>query len=120
MRAVSERVQPSGGVAARPAVHGLAADPVAVGDLDHREPVAQDFHDGVEALLCHCQLQKPAPDLPASTKVGEAEEGQAVVSTINRNARTHQPESTGQASTGSAQTTMPGPLPRICQKSRNT
>jgi hypothetical protein len=82
---------------------GLAADAVALGDLDHREPVAQDLHDGVEALLCHCELQEHAPDLLASTKVGEAEEGQAVVSTINRNSGTHRPESTGQASTGPAQ-----------------
>jgi hypothetical protein len=83
---------------------GLAADPVAVGDLDHREPVPRDFHDGVEALLCHCELQEHAPDLLASTKLGRSrEEGQAVVSTINRNSGTHQPVSTRQASTGSAQ-----------------
>jgi hypothetical protein len=82
---------------------GLAADPVALGDLDHREPVAQDLHDGVEALLCHGELQEHAPDLLASPLVGEAEEGRAVMSTINRNSGTHQPESTGQASTGSAQ-----------------
>jgi hypothetical protein len=103
MRAVSERVQPASGVAAQPAVDGLAADPVALGDLDYREPVPDDFHDGVEALLCHCELQEHAPDLLASTKVGGAEKGQAVVSTINRNSGTHQPESTGQASTGPAQ-----------------
>jgi hypothetical protein len=74
-------------------VDGLAADPVALDDLDHREPVPDDFHDGVEALLCHCELQEHAPDLLASTKVGEAEEGRAVVSTINRNSGTHQPGS---------------------------
>jgi hypothetical protein len=73
MRAVSQRVQPAGPIAAQPAVHGLAADPVAVGHLDHRQLVAQDLHDGVEALLCHCELHEHAPDLLASTKVGEAE-----------------------------------------------
>ena len=91
---------------------GLAADPVAFGDLDHREPVAQHFHDGVEALLCHCELREHAPDLLTSPLVGEAEEGRAVMSTINRNSGTHQPESTRQASTGRAQRPDRGP----CQK----
>jgi hypothetical protein len=35
-------------MAAQPAINRLTAGPVALGDLDHREPVAQDFHDGVE------------------------------------------------------------------------
>jgi hypothetical protein len=81
---------------------GLAADPVALGDLDRREPVPDDFHDGVEALFNHCELQEHAPDLLASTKWVAAQEGRAVVSTINRNTGTHQPASTRQASTGSA------------------
>jgi hypothetical protein len=42
MGAVGQGVQPAGSVAAQPAVNGLAADAVALGDLDHREPVAQD------------------------------------------------------------------------------
>jgi hypothetical protein len=50
MRAVGQGVQAAGGVAAQPGVDGLAAHAVAVGDLDHREPVAQHFHDGVEAM----------------------------------------------------------------------
>ena len=91
----------------------VTAKPGALGDLDHLEPVADDFHDGVEALLCHCELQEHAPDLLASTKVGEAQEGQAVMSTINRNSGTHQPVSTGQASTGSAHQRWP----RGCQQS---
>src|SRR4029453_18456653 len=70
MGAVSERVQPTGPIAAQPAVDGLAADPVAVGDLDDREPVPQDFDDGVAALLCHGELQEHAPDLLASTQGG--------------------------------------------------
>jgi hypothetical protein len=107
MGAVGQGVQSAGPVAAQPAVDGLAADAVALGDLDHREPIAQDLHDGVEALLCHGELQEHAPDLLASPLVGEAEKGRAVMSTINRNSGTHQPESTSQASTGSAQ-----PLPR--------
>jgi hypothetical protein len=74
-----------------------------------------DFHDGVEALLCHCELQEHAPDLLASTRVGEAEEGRAVVSTINRNTGTHQPESTRQASTGRAQTSMQGSCQRFAR-----
>jgi hypothetical protein len=49
------------------------------------------------------ELQEHAPDLLASPLVDEAQEARAVVSTINRNSGTHQPESTGQASTGSAQ-----------------
>ena len=102
MGAVGERVQPTSPIAAQPAVDGLAADAIAVGDLDHREPVAQDFHDGIEALFCHCELQEHAPDLLTSPLVGEAQEAQAVVSTINRNSGTHQPVSTRQASTGSA------------------
>jgi hypothetical protein len=53
-------------------------------------------------LLCHCELQEHAPDLLASPLVGEAQEARAVMSTINRNSGTHQPVSTGQASTGSA------------------
>jgi hypothetical protein len=84
-------------------VDGLAADAVALGDLDHREPVPDDFHDGVEALLCHCELQEHAPDLLASTKGGEAEEGQAVVSTISRNSETHQPVSNLTGPRGSVQ-----------------
>jgi hypothetical protein len=36
-------------------------------------------------LLDHCELQEHAPDLLASPLVGEAQEGQAVVSTINQN-----------------------------------
>jgi hypothetical protein len=34
--------------------------------------------------------------------IGAAQEGRAVMSTINRNTGTHQPESTTQASTGTA------------------
>jgi hypothetical protein len=113
--AVGKGLQPTGSIAAQPAVDGLAADAVAVGDLDHREPVADDFHDGVEALLCHCELQEHAPDLLASTRVGEAQEGRAVMSTINRNPGTHQPVSTGQASAGSAQTTTQGPCQRFAR-----
>jgi hypothetical protein len=52
-------------------------------------PVTQHLHDGVEALLCHCELQEHAPDLLASPLVGEAQEARAVVSTINRNSGTH-------------------------------
>jgi hypothetical protein len=58
MGAVGQRVQPAGPIAAQPAVDRLAAHAVALGDLDHREPVAEHFHDGVEALLCHCELQE--------------------------------------------------------------
>jgi hypothetical protein len=108
MRAVGQGVQAAAGIAAQPAVDGLAAHSIAVGYLDHREPVAQHFHDGVEALLCHCELQEHAPDLLASPLVGEAQEGRAVVSTINWNSGTHQPASTGQASTGSAHATAQG------------
>jgi hypothetical protein len=92
----------------RRAVAGaVTPKPVALGDLDHREPVPDDLHNGVEALLCHSELWEHAPHLLASTKVGEAEEGQAVVSTINRKSGTHQPVSTGQASTGPAQLREP-------------
>jgi hypothetical protein len=101
--AVGQGVQPTGPIPAQPVVDRLAADAVAVGDLDHREPVAQHFHDGVEALLGHGELQEHAPDLLTSPLIGEAEEGRAVMSTINRNSGTHQPVSTAQASTGSAQ-----------------
>jgi hypothetical protein len=118
--AVGQRIQPAGPIAAQPAVDRLAADAVALGDLDHREPVPEDFHDGVEALLCHCELQEHAPDLLASTKVGEAEEGRAVVSTINQNSGTHQPESIRQASTGRAQDHPTGAMPVICQKPHTT
>ena len=111
MGTVGQGVQPAGPIAAQPAVDGLAADAVALGDLDHREPVAQDLHDGVEALLCHCELQEHTPDLLTSPLVGEAQEGRAVVSTINRNSGTHQPESTDQASTGSAQIHARGLMP---------
>jgi hypothetical protein len=37
-------------------MHGLAADRVALGDLDHLEAVSDDFHNGVEVLLGHCEL----------------------------------------------------------------
>ena len=114
--AVGQGLQPAGPIAAQPAVDRLAADPVAVGDLGHREPVPDDFHDGVEALLCHCELQEHAPDLLTSPLVGEAQEGQAVVSTINRNSGTHQPVSTRQASTGSAHHGVRDGLPAICQQ----
>ena len=90
--AVGQGVQPAGPIAAQPAVDRLAADAVAVGDLDHREPVSDDFHDGVEALLCHCELQEHAPDLLASPVVGEAEKGRAVMSTINRISTCHDPD----------------------------
>ncbi|HEU4397321.1 MAG TPA: hypothetical protein VFU54_05720 [Actinomycetota bacterium] len=109
MRAVGQSVQPAGPIAAQPAVDRLAAHPVAVGDLEHREPVAQHLHDGVEALLCHCELPEHAPDLLASPLVGEAQEARAVVSTINRNSGTHQPVSIRQASTGRAQPDHAGP-----------
>ena len=95
MRAVGQGVQATCDVAAQLGVDGLTADPVAVGHLDHREPVAQHLHDGVEALFCHRELQEHAPDLLASPLVGEAQEARAVMSTINRNSGTHQPVSTG-------------------------
>jgi hypothetical protein len=103
MGPVDQGVQSAGPIATQPAVDGLAADAVPLGHLDHREPVPQHLHHGVEALLCHCELQEHAPDLLASPLVGEAEEGRAVMSTINRNSGTQQPVSTGQASTGPAQ-----------------
>jgi hypothetical protein len=68
MGAVGQGVQTAGPIVAQPAVDGLAADAVALGDLDHREPVTQHLHDGVEALLDHCELQEHAPDLLASTR----------------------------------------------------
>jgi hypothetical protein len=46
-------------------------------------------------MLLWTRFQEHAPDLLASTRVGEAEEGRAVVSTINRNSGTisrHQPD----------------------------
>jgi hypothetical protein len=113
MGAVGQGVQPAGPIAAQPAVDRLAADAVALGDLGHREPVADDFHDGVEALLCHCELQEHAADLLTSPLIGEAQKGRAVVSTINRNSGTHQPVSTGQASTGSAHTRSGPPVSRL-------
>jgi hypothetical protein len=60
-RAVGQGLQPARPITAPPAMDPLAADPVALGDLDHREPVGQDFHDGVEVVLCHCELQEHAP-----------------------------------------------------------
>jgi hypothetical protein len=47
------------------------------------------------AYVLWTRFQEHAPDLLASTRVGEAEEGRAVVSTINRNSGTisrHQPD----------------------------
>jgi hypothetical protein len=88
MRAVSQGVQPASPIATQPAMDGLAADAVALGDLDHHEPVTLHLHDGVEALLYHCELQEHAPDFLASPLVGEAQEARAVVSTINRNSGT--------------------------------
>ena len=38
MGAVGQGVQPAGGVAAQPAMHGLVADPLALGDLGHHKP----------------------------------------------------------------------------------
>jgi hypothetical protein len=49
-----------------------------------------------------------------------AQEGQAVMSTINRNSGTHQPASTRQASTGSAQNTRPSALSAGCQQRSHT
>jgi hypothetical protein len=66
------RRPPARGGPPQPAVHGLAAHAVAVGDLDHLESVAQHFHDGVEAWLCHCELQEHTPDLLTSPLIGEA------------------------------------------------
>ena len=40
----------------------------------------QHFHDGVEALLCHCELQEHTPDLLTADR--RSEEGRAVMSTI--------------------------------------
>ena len=51
IRAVGQGLQPAKPIAAKPVMDRLAADPIALGHLDHREPVAQDFHDGVEAVL---------------------------------------------------------------------
>jgi hypothetical protein len=59
--------------------------------------------------------QEHAPDLLASPLVGEAQEARAVMSTINRNSGTHQPESTGQASTGSAHDHAGGPCQRFAR-----
>src|SRR5213083_1672739 len=72
------------------------------------------------ALKRCSELQEHAPDLPASPLVGEAEKGRAVMSTINRNSGTHQPEPTSQASTGSAHTALLAELPAIRQQLRHT
>jgi hypothetical protein len=73
VRPVGKRLQAAGGgVAAQPAVDGLAADAVALGDLHHREPITKHLHDGAEALFCHRELQKHAPDLLASTWSGRS------------------------------------------------
>jgi hypothetical protein len=117
MRAVGKGVQAASLPAAQPAVDGLAADAIAHGHLGHREPVPQHLHDGVEALLCHCELQEHTPDLLASPLVGEAQEGQAVVSTINRNSGTHRPVSTRQASTGRAHPPLDAYCRQIVSKS---
>jgi hypothetical protein len=103
-------------VAAQPAVHGLAAKPKPSATSTTVNPIPDDFHDGVEALLCDCELQEHALDLLASPLIGEAQEARAVVSTINRNLGTHQPESIREASTGSAK---PGWLPSCQQSASN-
>jgi hypothetical protein len=97
---------------------GLAADPVAVGHLDHRESVPQDLHDGVEALLCHCELQEHAPDLLASTKVGEAE--RKVRRSCQPSTGTPEPISRYQHDKHQPDQHMSRqkPLPEICQKLR--
>ena len=75
MRAIGKDVQAASLPAAQPAVVGLAAD--AGGNIDHlgrSEPVPQHLGDGVEALLCHCELQSTLPTYLASPLVGEAQE----------------------------------------------
>jgi hypothetical protein len=61
------------------------------------------------------ELREHGPDLLASPLVGEAQEARAVVSTINRNSGTHQPESIRQASTGSAQTAQVASCQRLAR-----
>ncbi len=70
-------------IAQQPRVHALAADPVPLGDLGHRNPRA-DFQHGPVSLLGHAQL----PQHERSVK--------------------HQAESTCKASSGTAQAGVAG------------
>ena len=85
----------------------LAVDTVCVLAMDAIQK-AGSGHPGTARALAPAayalwtRFQEHAPDLLASTRVGEAEEGRAVVSTI----------------TVSSISTVQGPLPEICQKLR--
>jgi hypothetical protein len=98
----------------------VAVDTVCVLAMDAIQK-AGSGHPGTARALAPAayalwtRFQEHAPDLLASTRVGEAEEGRAVVSTINRNSGTHQPASTGQASTGPAQALCRGPCQRFAR-----
>ena len=56
MRTVGQPLQPTSPVSGDPGVHRLAADPVAVGDLGHRQPRLQHLQHRVVALLSHAAL----------------------------------------------------------------
>ena len=56
MGAVGQPLQPTSPVSGDPGVDRLAADPVAVGDLGHRQPRFQHLQHRVVALLGHAPL----------------------------------------------------------------
>ena len=56
MGAVGQPLKPTSPVPGDPGVDRLAADPVAVGDLGHRQPRFQHLQHRVVALLCHAAL----------------------------------------------------------------
>jgi hypothetical protein len=117
---VGQGVQATAGIAAQPAVDGLATDPVALGHLYHCEPVTQHLHDGVEALLCHRELQEHAPDLLASTRSGRSRGRSG--GHVNHQPELWKPSAGITTLSINRISTRPrrGPLPEICQKLRYT
>jgi hypothetical protein len=120
VRAVGQRLKPADGVAAQPAVHSLAADAVALGDLDHGESVTQDLHDGVAALFDHCELQEHGSRPPRLDPGGRSRGRQG--GGVNHHPELRNPSagirvsSIYRTSTGASGAGVPD----ICQKLRDT
>jgi hypothetical protein len=98
MGPILEPLQPTSPVAVDPGVHRLAADPVAVGDLGHRQPRLQHLPHRVVALLGHAALpQHPLGLLPTATNTAHKQTERRCQASAETPVK-HQPQPTCQPS----------------------
>ena len=91
-RAIHETGQPLRRVALQPPMHALAGHPEPSRHLDDRHPIAENFENGLIALLHHTQLQQHDATPRSRSRSGSTAREPAARNTTTGATVAHQPE----------------------------